>query len=903
MHATPQRYQKVKEIFFAAVDEPRDARTAFLRMACKGDAALLEEVERLFSAHDQQDGIMDQGLADLAAAAVEKPSQQPLQIREWSVGSRVGPYRLERLLAQGGMGEVYEARRDDDQYQRRVAIKLVRGGRAPEVLIQRFWLERQILAGLDHPNIAKLLDGGATEGGQPYLVMDYVDGVPLDTFSDEKRLSVADRLRLFLPICSAVHYAHQNLIVHRDLKPGNILVTAEGVPKLLDFGIAKLIGDDQFGGGALTRTGMRAMTPQYASPEQIRGEPVTTASDIYSLAVILYELLTGHKPYRLKTGTLLEVCQQICEDEPVRPSTAVTQTEERHDENGTVTCITPDGVSVARASQPKRLQQMLAGDLDMILLRAMHKDPQRRYRSVQEFADDIQRYFDGMPVLACKDSLRYRGGKFVRRHKMSVLAGALVAVSIVGGLAAATWQAHVARMERARTQQRFQEVRTLARWVLFDLHNAIEKLPGSTGARELLVRRVLEYVDNLARSASGDPSLQLELASAYARIGDLQWNRYYAQLGDYRGALENQRKALQIREAVAAAEPANRGARLSLAASYMVIGDLLQQAGDHRAALEEYRRSLAIRERMVAADPANRPIRSDLAITYQRIADTLGNPGIPNLGDVAGAAENYRRMQSIFEQLLAENPSDLEQRHSVAIGLEKLGRMEAARGNLTGALNFYRQELTGFQQVASAQPGNVQYRRDLTVGYGDVGEALWQMRRIPAALQNLRQMLAIREELFAVDPTNAAAFGDLQRGLRFISAVMARAGLLGEMRQSMRRLLEIQKGWADRPNANAVDLNQYAWTLLTCDPQELRSPRTALPYAQRAARMSKENDPNVLDTLSLAYYLNGDRRRAIETEERAIALASDQHGRAAMVAQLERFRTGRHKNEASRSAR
>ena len=300
MHETPQRYQKVKEVFFAALDEPRDTH----RVPADGlrrRRALLQEVERLLSAHDQQDGIMDQGLADLAAAAVEKPSQ-PLQIREWSVGSRVGPYRLERLLAQGGMGEVYEAWRDDDQYQRRVAIKLVRGGRAPEVLIQRFWLERQILAGLDHPNIAKLLDGGATEGGQPYLVMDYVDGVPLDAFSDEKRLSVADRLRLFLPICSAVHYAHQNLIVHRDLKPGNILVTADGVPKLLDFGIAKLIGDDQFGGGALTRTGMRAMTPQYASPEQIRGEPVTTASDIYSLGVILYELLTGHQPYRLKDG-------------------------------------------------------------------------------------------------------------------------------------------------------------------------------------------------------------------------------------------------------------------------------------------------------------------------------------------------------------------------------------------------------------------------------------------------------------------------------------------------------------------------------------------------------------------------------------------------------------------------
>src|SRR5207302_1601641 len=331
-------------------------------------------------------------------------------------------------------------------------------------------------------------DGGTTPDGRPYFVMDFIAGTPIDEYCDARRLPVRERLQFFLTVCSAVHYAHQNLVIHRDLKPQNILVTEEGAVKLLDFGIAKLMDPDA-PGNDLTLTTLQAMTPEYASPEQLLGGAVTTASDVYSLGVLLYRLLTGHGPYALETRSIDELWDHVRNRPPRRPSTAIRTTDAP---------ATPESVAESRGTRPDRLGRQLSGDLDNILLMALRKEPERRYGSVEQFAADLRRHINGHPVTARPDTLRYRTSKFIHRHRTSVLAAVLIGVTLVGAIVATSWQAHSANLQRARAERRFQDVRGLANAVLFELHDAIAGLPGSTQARELLVARAGLYLDTLA---------------------------------------------------------------------------------------------------------------------------------------------------------------------------------------------------------------------------------------------------------------------------------------------------------------------------------------------------------------------------------------------------------------------
>jgi len=351
------------------------------------------------------------------------------------------------------MGDVYLASRDDDQYRKEVAIKLVQRGFDTDDIRRRFRHERQILATLDHPNIARLIDGGTTETGLPYFVMEYVDGLPLNRYCDERKLNITERLKLFRTVCSAVHYAHQHLVIHRDIKPGNILVTQEGAPKLLDFGIAKILDPDLSQPAGHTVTELKVMTPEYASPEQVRGEQVTTATDTYSLGVLLYELLTGRRPYRIKSRRPEAVARIICEEEPERPSTAISRVEEAAKSSGASgATVTPESVSAARNEQPEKLRRLLSGDLDNIVLMAMRKEPQRRYASVEQFSEDMRRHLEGLPVIAHKDTFSYRTAKFVRRHKAGVAAAGLILLTLVVGVAATAWQARTVRRERDKAQ-------------------------------------------------------------------------------------------------------------------------------------------------------------------------------------------------------------------------------------------------------------------------------------------------------------------------------------------------------------------------------------------------------------------------------------------------------------------
>jgi serine/threonine protein kinase/tetratricopeptide (TPR) repeat protein len=425
----PEKWDQVKELFTSALERDPEERSDFLRQACGDDDSLRAEIESLLSSFDDAPTFLE----DCPAADLLSAQSSAI------AGRRIGAYRILRECGHGGMGIIYLAERADDQYRKRVAIKMLMPGINKDEVLRRFRNERQALAALDHPSIVRLLDGGSTENGSPYLIMDYVEGVRIDEYCDTHRLSIAERLQLFRTVCLAVQYAHETLVIHRDLKPGNILITKEGVARLLDFGIAKVLNPQWSPDAPLTRTDWRPMTPEYASPEQVRGEPVTHATDIYSLGVLLYELLTGHRPYRVRSDSPLEIERSVCQEEPEKPSAAVSRIDERPSHDGsTRTVITPQLIGEARAIRPEELPRRLRGDLDTIVMKAIRKEPEHRYASAEAFAKDIERHLSGMPIEARKPTLLYRGGKFVHRHTES-LATAILILAVGAGLG--TWEA------------------------------------------------------------------------------------------------------------------------------------------------------------------------------------------------------------------------------------------------------------------------------------------------------------------------------------------------------------------------------------------------------------------------------------------------------------------------------
>jgi eukaryotic-like serine/threonine-protein kinase len=428
---TPEHWQKVEELFHLSLEREASQRAAFLDEACAGDPDLRGKVESLLAYDEQESDFLERPASEVRGHWLDEDQHVPM------TGRRIGPYQVTREIGHGGMGAVYLAVRADDQYQKQVAIKLIKRGMDTKTILRRFRTERQILANLDHPHIAKLLDGGTTEEGLSYFIMDYVDGLPIDRYCDTQKLTTVERLRLFRTVCSAVAYAHQNRVVHRDLKPGNILVNAQGVVKLLDFGVAKLLHPEASSKTTgSTAAVLRPMTPEYASPEQVRGSVITPASDIYSLGVLLYELLTGHRPYRVQSRTPQEIERVICEEEPEKPSTVISRIEEAPDLGRP---LTPASVSQTREGQPEKLRRRLAGDLDTIVLMALRKEPERRYGSVEQLSEDIRRHLEGLPVIARKDAFWYRSAKFIKRNKAAVLAATLGAGIILALVAALSY--------------------------------------------------------------------------------------------------------------------------------------------------------------------------------------------------------------------------------------------------------------------------------------------------------------------------------------------------------------------------------------------------------------------------------------------------------------------------------
>jgi serine/threonine protein kinase len=750
-----ERWLRIKALFASALEQPPDGLTAWLDEHCGGDGALAQELASLVSAHRAAGAFIETPAIESTGAARAVVDRLAPAVQAAFEGRRLGPYRIVGELARGGMGVVYLAERDDQAFRRQVAIKLMHGGVVYPALVARFEEERRILASLEHPNIARLLDAGTDEGGTPFVVMEYVEGTAIDRDVRERRLGIAERLQLFCAVCDAVQYSHQRLVVHRDIKPGNILVTREGVPKLLDFGIAKLV-DQSSAMTETTRTEFRVLTPESASPEQMRGEPVTVATDVYSLGVLLYRLLTDRPPYMLKGRTDAEVMRAICEVDPPKPSDAVA--ESQAGDPGTGAALS------AREAAARRRE--LSGDLDLITIKALRKEPDRRYPSVARFAEDIRRHLRGEPVEAAPESRRYRAGKFIRRHRAGLAAALAIALTIGAGLVATLWEARAAGIERERAVRRFNEVRALAQSLIFELHDAIRPLPGSTAARELLIRRALEYLDRIKAEPGADASLQRELAQAYIRIGDVQGDASQANLGQPMAALQSYRKALAIREGLARSAPSDRVARDDLARIHRSIGLVLSRTGDTNGALAELREAVSIHEELLASRPADPAFESALATSYQALGDAL----VP-LEDWSQMLALRRKTLPLARHAAESAPDDLDRRRALAIACKRLGAIEAKLAHFAEGLQAYREALAIDEARLASNPASPEARMDVTFGMSDVGYILWRSGDARAALEQYDRVRLMRESLVGADPKDTRARLSLANTLSRMGAI------------------------------------------------------------------------------------------------------------------------------------
>jgi non-specific serine/threonine protein kinase/serine/threonine-protein kinase len=805
-------WSRITELFEQALDRPPAERDGWLLTAC-GDAAVRAEVEAMLRAYDEDPGFLE-APAD-ASAAVEALEREVARLNR---GRRFGAYRTVREIGRGGMGVVYEARRDDEEFDRRVAIKVLPGAWAAPGLAERFRFERRVLADLDHQHIARLLDAGTTDEGVPFFVMEYVDGQPIDAWCRERALGTRRRVEVLLAVCEAVGHAHQRLVVHRDLKPANILVTGDGVPKLLDFGIATLVQEEGGTNAGLTRTGQSSFTPEYASPEQVRGERVTTATDVYSLGVLAYKVITDRPPYDLAGLSPVEVMRTVCDREP------------------------PPASSVA----PATAAHVIRGDLDRVLAKALRKDPRDRYATVFALAQDLSAWLGGRTVSAAPSTIGHRMRQFVSRHRIAVASGAAVLAALLVGGGAAVWQARIAGQERDKANRRFREVRQFSRSLLFEVHQSLRAVPGATESRRLLVDRAVQFLDALAADAIGDDGLMLELAEGYRTLGQLQGSATSENVGDITGAIASFEKAARLAEQVAERRPQVLGPAHVATAALDGLSSTLLEHGDTVAADRAYERHLSLVQRLEATQSGSAAARGSIAASYVNLGRFRSSRN-----DRATARSFYEKAIGLYEGL----PEDERTRDGVmshhAVALKRLGALHLAAGELDDGERRYRAALAIEEQLLTRHPGHPTYRYDITFTLGDLAFLARKRGDSASARQQWLRALAIRQAILEADPRNVRAM----RGVANLHGYLSRAcrdlkqfdEALAHNREAMRlneRLVEIR-------GRQAVDLYALASAQLFC-ARALVDLAAASPTAARsrltmeAAALLRVAEPGVL---------------------------------------------------------
>ena len=846
---TPDQWKQVEEHFERALALPSGERQAWIDGLSTADRLVADEVRALIHAHDTNHPLID------APVHGRLPK-----------GLRVGPYAVDELIGTGGMSAVYLGHRVDGQFDKRVAIKLVTG-LAEAIDDQRSRGERQILAGLEHPGIARLIDSGLNEFGQPYLVMEHVEGKPLDAW----RAAGATReqcLDVWLQLASAVSYAHQHLVVHRDVKPSNILITSAGEAKLLDFGIAKLLEAGAVG------TATQTMTPLYASPEQIGGKPVTTSTDIYSMGVILLELLAGVHPHAKPGRSPHQVAEAVLSEEPAIPAT-----------------IPPDLAAIIRM--------------------ALRKDPQRRYPTIDQFADDVRRYQRGLPVTARPDSAAYRFVRFVQRNTVASVATVLLVGTAAIGVAATLAQSR-------RAERRFGEVRSLAHYLVFDIHDALQKVPGSTELQKTVVEQSLTYLDRLATEAGRDADLRLEVAEGYLRLGDVLGNPFMPNLGNLKQAVESYDKGLALANGVWQADRANLRAKRAVA-------DLKQQRGSSTAfhgtkaeAVRELREALEMRREIAQSAPADPVEQLKLARVLDALGTSIGQSGGQQVETHEG--EQYRAeslavvdaalkaspthpglvrqkvqsLNSLGLSMATTNPTQALVHFSEALDwhtkmapadkdtvmarrqraslLMQLGWSHGQIKAFAEGLSEYDEAATILEDIAKGDPANMAAQYHLTAAYRGRGIVCEYSGNLPCAVENFERAATIHAALSAKDPAST-----IYPGLR--GELLARAGRLylqmkkePEARAASLAGLKVLSELADRPTTAASQLVEACKALAMAPIAELRDLKRASGYCQRALDLSGGKDSYILEIFASVRGELGDKPGAVTLIQQALAL-------------------------------
>ncbi len=798
---TPEKWQRAKRIFVDAVDLPLRGRADFVRSAAAGDEELFDEICSLLAALDEATEFLED--ADNLTMLLAKSTEESL---ESIYGQALGPYKLLRQLGHGGMGAVYLARRDDDQYEKLVAVKVIKRGMDTDEIVRRFVAERQILAVLDHANIGRLFDGGVTADGRPYLVMEYVDGLPITGHSDAHRLTVNERLRLFLQVCNAVQYAHRNLVVHRDLKPANIFVKADGTVKLLDFGIAKLLGDPAHS-ILETSDGARILTPAYAAPEQLRGRAISTATDVYSLGAVLYELLAGQKPFDVSSLSAAEAAVVVCNEPPVRLSIA-TRTSEH-------AAHPSDTVAEKRSCTSGRLRKTLHGDLENIVHLALRKEPDRRYPSVEQLANDIRRYLDGLPVHARPDTLVYRTRKFAARHRWSVSISVSMALMLIALTTMLFFKVTQVETERDKAER-------LATF-LEDLFLKVD--PGSGGGRDVTVRQALDAGAERIAVLDAYPDKQAHMLDVMGRV--------YRSLGEFERAEHLLTRSLVIRRAIyenghpeiaeglhnLAYLEYTRGNYAAAETSFVeALGYRRRELGIHHQKTIESLKDLAVlkssqgyydealallKEVLEIAPDLPATVRMDEAGTHFHVATVLREQGKASEAEfhARGAVALYQSRYGTDHIYVATTS------HALATLLAELGKLEEAERMMTAVLGKYETDLgLGHPWTAagySAMGGILRLRGRNDEAESYLTSSLRVQRTIlPASHPHLAATLLEIGELYLSSKAPAKAEPALQEAMRIREAALpAGHWRIAEARSA---LGEARLALGDRAQAEAL---------------------------------------------------------------------------------------------------
>jgi serine/threonine protein kinase/tetratricopeptide (TPR) repeat protein len=871
----PPRFERLAALFHEAVKRaPGPERDTFVSTACGPDSALSAELARLLDS--------DAKVSRCDSAA---PTRLPL----------FGVYQARELIGAGGMGAVYLATREDGQVRQRVAVKAIAAALASPLLEERLRRERQFLAELQHPSIASFLGGGVSSDGFPYLVMEYVEGEPIDTWCDAAHLSIRRRLELFLKVCGAVSFAHQRLIVHRDLKPSNILVTGDGEPKLLDFGIARTLVPEGDSGATSQPTSNLFLTPRYSSPELLRNEPTTVAADVYSLGVLLFELLSGTHPFASTRASALEIVESVLHSEPPRLDSGVTA----------------EGAT-ARGETPGSLARHLRGDLAAIVCKAMAKSVGDRYASVEQLADDISRHLTGRPVHASAAGALYRTRKLLARHKPAVAAALLVTVSLIAGLLATLWQARVA-------ERRFRDAHDLAKYLVFDLRRSVEKLPGSTPVTAEIVQRSLEYLDRLSGENIRNRDLRAEVGEAYSDLGMVLGSPFMANLGEPVKARESYRKAIAILQPVAAEDPGNQRARRALARSKLELGRSLvfdgKESEGHQF-LEEAANEFA---QMTMQWPTDFDIRRDAALAFGTLSQFFGiSNGNSTAQHLPEALAALRTAVEHATEAVRLRPVDYQALRQLAMNYKQMGDLTELR-DYPAATQYFRQSLAVIDQIAEKDRGIPIVRSNRSSALLGLGLNLGHLGEYASSLAMLDEARRIRDQLSEEDPKNIMAIyfrtipydylgeingvaGDQAAEARYVLAdlgiidqllvrspgnqvyrgmqgemqmaaakALARLGRTGESARMARSAVSTLSGFARELKASPVQLCGAARALLELQVPGPSDLHLALDFAKRADALNP-GDPEVKEVLGLALWMNGERAGAAHAIEQALGL-------------------------------